>query len=65
MALPTKTDLVKMDISQYGEPFVHVPAKSTIETKTMDISYNGEPFVTNPDSAGPVNNSNFFAFMPF
>jgi len=48
MALPTKTDLVKMDYSFNGEPFVDVPGNSSIDLMTMDWSYLGEPFVRNP-----------------
>jgi len=63
MALPTKTDLVKMDVPYLGQPFVYVPAKQVIETKTMDYSYLGLPFTVNPNSI--VVSSNFLAFMPF
>lgn len=65
MALPIKTDLVKMDTSYLGRPFVSVPAKATILTTPMDISYLGQPFVTNPDVVASTVNSNFFMFMPF
>lgn len=51
MALPTKTDLLKMDFAFNGEPFVDVPGNSSIDLMTMDWSYLGEPFVRNNDSA--------------
>ena len=48
MALPTKTDLEKMDWAYKGQPFVDVPAKSSINIKTMDYVYRAQPFVSNP-----------------
>ena len=51
MALPTKSDLVSLGYSFNGEPFVDVPANSTITLAEMTYSYNGEPFVRNEDSA--------------
>ena len=51
MALPTKTDLEKMDWAHKGQPFVDVPAKSSIDIKTMDYGYRAQPFVNNPASA--------------
>lgn len=51
MPLPNSADLLTMDFAFQGQPFVHVPAKSTIDTTTMDIAYLAQPFVTNPDDA--------------
>jgi len=48
MALPTQTDIATMDYSAAGQPFVKVPAKSTVDTTTMDYSFGGQPFVVNP-----------------
>ena len=45
MSLPTRDNLLTMDYSYFGQPFVQVPAKS-IDTNTMDYSYLGEPFWT-------------------
>ena len=50
MALPTKTNLQTMDYPFLGQPFVSVPAKSSIDTTTMDYAFLGQPFVTNPDT---------------
>lgn len=56
MALPTSQDLKKMDYAWKGEPFVRVPAKSSIDLKKMDYAWKGQPFVSNPD----INTGNFF-----
>jgi len=55
MAFPTSTDLLTMDYSYNGMPFVNVPTNSTVNTFTMDYSQNGMPFVTNPGVSGPTN----------
>jgi len=47
MALPTITDLKKMDIAYQGQPFVYVPAKNTIILRKMDYAYQAQPFVAN------------------
>lgn len=60
MALPTPTEIKKMDISFQGQPFVHIPAKTGLDLKSMDVSYQGQPFVPNPDDK---NNSNFLMFF--
>jgi len=52
MSLPTKTDLIKMDYAANGQPFVDIPAKSSIDLSTMDYSYKGEPFVRNGSADG-------------
>jgi hypothetical protein len=45
MALPSNTDLAKLDIAYLGQPFVQVEAKS-LTTTTLDVAYLGQPFVT-------------------
>lgn len=50
MAIPKKPDLIGMDYSFQGQPFVNVPARSDIDTAGMDYSFQGQPFVTNPDN---------------
>jgi len=45
MALPTKTDLQKMDYAFQGQPFVDVPSKDSINLATMDYAFKGKPFV--------------------
>lgn len=60
MAFPTSTDVLTMDYSQNGMPFVDVPTNSTVNTFTMDYSQNGMPFVTNPSVSGPANIKNVF-----
>jgi hypothetical protein len=44
MAKPTRSDIITMDYSYFGEPFVQVAAKSGIDTDGLDYSYFGEPF---------------------
>jgi len=51
MSLPTKTDLQTMDYAFQAQPFVNVPAKSTIDLTTMDYAYEAQPFVANPAAA--------------
>jgi hypothetical protein len=53
MALPTKTDLLTMDYSYQGQPFVDVPAQDSIVLSTMDYTYQGQPFVRN-EAGGAV-----------
>lgn len=52
MALPTATNLVTMNWSFNGQPFVEVPAKSTIDLTTMDWAFQGQPFVRNEYGGG-------------
>lgn len=63
MALPVKSDLEKMDYSYLGQPFVNVPAKSSIDLTTMDYAYQAQPFVGNPAASSPavtIYNAVFF-----
>lgn len=48
MSIPTQTDLVKMDYSYQGKPFVNVPAKRSVNLDSLDFSYQGQPFEGNP-----------------
>jgi hypothetical protein len=59
MALPSSTDVLTMDYSYAGLPFVNVPSNNTVNTQTMDWSYAGLPFVTNPALNGPANIGGF------
>ncbi len=52
MALPTKTDLQKLDWVYLGAPFVQVEAK-VLNTERLDWSYLGAPFVAFTDGAAP------------
>ena len=47
MALPTATDILTMNFTHMGEPFVNVAAKEAVDTWTIDYTFFGEPFVTN------------------
>ena len=53
MAIPTKTDLQKMDYSFFGEPYVQVGSKSGVELDGLDYSFFGEPFWGAEDGAEP------------
>jgi hypothetical protein len=52
MALPTKTELLTLNYSWFGEPFCHVPAKSSIDLATLDYSWFGEPFAFSSEESG-------------
>lgn len=54
MALPTSSDLQKLNIAYLGEPFCDVPSKPSIDLSKMDIAYLGEPFVRNAGVASSV-----------
>lgn len=64
MAIPVSSDLESMDYVYNGQPFVNVPAKSTIDLTTMDYVYLGQPFVGNASDYTPTpptgNTGNFF-----
>lgn len=49
MAQVTKNDLLKMDFTFMGEPFVQVEAKP-LDTLNLDYTFMGEPFVAVTDS---------------
>ena len=55
MALVNKTDLLSMDYSYLGEPFLWYCANPSDETSGMDFSYLGEPFVINPGASFSQN----------
>ena len=59
MSLPTPTQLMTMDYSFGGEPFVDVPAGAGTNLKSMDYAFEAQPFVSNPDA---LNGSSFFLF---
>jgi len=44
-ALPTKADLVTMDYSFQGQPFVELPSKDSVTLITMDYAFQAQPFV--------------------
>ena len=45
MPLPTRDQLLSLDYSGSGEPFVLVHAKSGINTLSLDVSSDGGPWV--------------------
>lgn len=49
MALPTKTDLLAMDLAYKGRPFVYITLASTVDTTTLDYAYLGKPVFTVTD----------------
>lgn len=59
MSLPTRDDLLTMDFSYMGQPFVQVAAKAGIDLNTLDYSYMGQPFWALPVTGGspPVTSS--------
>lgn len=44
MALPTKTDLLRLDFTYLGQPFCDVEAK-TLNTQRLDFTFLGQPFI--------------------
>lgn len=53
MALPTKSDLQKMDYAFQGQPFVNVPAKDSIILTGMNYAFQGQPFVIGFEEEAP------------
>ncbi len=50
MTLPTNTDLLTLNYSYQGQPFVHIPAKSGMNLSSMDYSFQASPFMGNSES---------------
>lgn len=63
MALPTKSDIITMDFSYNGLPFVDVPGNTTVDLMTMDWSWHGMPFVSNNAASATVRTDRFFLFF--
>lgn len=53
MTIPTIDDLLPMDSSFLGQPFVEGASKSILDLTTMDYSFLGQPFVRNPSPVVP------------
>ena len=47
MALPTRTEILELDVSWLGRPFCKVEAKA-LTTVELDVSWLGTPFVGAP-----------------
>jgi hypothetical protein len=45
MPLPSKSEVQKLDIAYWGQPFVQIEAKSS-GTTSLDLAYLGQPFVS-------------------
>ena len=64
MAAPTKTELLTMDWSYKGQPFVDCAANATvINLATMDWSYMGQPFVSIVSAEVATNTNDAFAWI--
>ena len=46
--MPLPTTLNTIDFAWRGQPFVYVPAKSSIALATLDFAYRGRPFYGQP-----------------
>lgn len=57
------TELLKMDYAFQGQPFVCVPASSSIDLKTMDYAYLAQPFFIFSNYYIYTAMSNFFLFF--
>ena len=62
MALPTKTQLLELDTSWLGRPFVQVEAKAR-NTTELDVSWLGKPFVGAAGSTPPVSSYPIYVSM--
>lgn len=45
MPLPTQNDLLGIEFSLYGEPFVQYSTKASMDTLTLNYQLFGEPFI--------------------
>ena len=54
MALPSQTDLLGMDYSFQGQPFVDGVATTTIDLTGMDWAWQAQSFVRNGVGIGGV-----------
>jgi len=65
MALPTQLEVLTLDFSLNGIPFVKVEAK-TLNTLSLDYSFLGLPFVgIGPGGTPPVTYNSTQFFMVF
>lgn len=58
MALPSTNDIANYQFSWLGQPFVRLPAKSSVSTLNYDYEWLGQPFVT-PDTGGATTDTEF------
>jgi hypothetical protein len=58
MALPSTNDIANYQFSWLGQPFVRLPAKSSISTLNYDYAWLGQPFVT-PDTGAATTDTEF------
>ena len=68
MSLPTRSDVLTLDFTGYGQPAAYIEAKTlSPSSATLDYTLAGQPAFGLPDGAPPpvVNTTNFFMFMPF
>ena len=60
MSLPSQNDLLKMDFSKDGNPFVNVAGSPSIITRGMDWSEDGSPFyATSASNIKAMNNLSY------
>lgn len=45
MALPTKPELLALDFSSDGQPFVNVASKETLDLMGLNFAIDAQPFV--------------------
>lgn len=48
MSLPISSDLINLSYAFQGQPFVDIPAKSTIILTDLSYAYQAQPFMRNP-----------------
>ena len=66
MPLPTRTDVLTLDFTGYGQPAAYIEAKTlSPSSATLDYSVAAQPVYGLPPGGPPpvVNTSNFFMFF--
>ena len=66
MPLPTRTDVLTLDFTGYGQPAAYIEAKAlSPSSATLDYSVAAQPVYGLPPGGPPpvVNTGNFFMFF--
>ncbi len=52
MALPKRENIITMDYAFNGQPFVNIPAKTSMGLESIDYAFNAQPFWATDFSGG-------------
>lgn len=55
MALPSKNEVMNLDFSLDGQPFVHVAAHDDIDSLDLDWTLDGQPFLAGPSESADAD----------